>query len=114
MVSGIFSSGLNAYQNAQKTLGVGGTGKLGGIGGITDAAPAEGEGSFSSILANMAQETIGTLKKGEAASIAGAKGQADITDVVTAVQNAMRTLELVTTVRDKVITAYQDIIRMPI
>ena len=105
MVSSMNISGIGAYQNAQKTLGAG---------GIKNIAAGEGEASFADMLSGYAQETIGTLKKGETPSIAAAKGQADITDVVGAVQNAMRTLELVTTVRDKVITAYQDILRMPI
>ena len=108
MVSGIFSTGLNAYQNAQKTMGVG---KIDGLGATESAT---GDTKFSDLLAGFTQDTIGAMKKGEAATIAATKGQADITDVVGAVQTAMRTLEMVTTVRDKVISAYQDIIRMPI
>lgn len=112
MVSGIFSSGVSAYQNAQKTMG--GLGGVGGIGKDGTSAIASDDSSFSDMLSGFAQDTIANMKKGETATIAAAKGQADITDVVGAVQTAMRTLELVTTVRDKVISAYQDILRMPI
>lgn len=107
MVGNILASGLNAYQSAQKLAGK-------GIGNLTDTAPAEGAGSFAETLAGFAQDSLSTMKKGEATSIAAAKGQADITDVVTSVQAAMRTLETVTAVRDKVIGAYQEIMRMPI
>ena len=43
-----------------------------------------------------------------------ATGKADLVDVVTAVAAAEATLETVVTVRDQVIKAYQDILRMPI
>ena len=43
-----------------------------------------------------------------------AMGRADLVDVVTAVAAAESTLETVIAVRDEVIKAYQDIMRMPI
>ena len=42
------------------------------------------------------------------------KGKADLTDVVTAVANAETALNTVVTIRDRLINAYQDIIKMPI
>ena len=47
-------------------------------------------------------------------SAQAAIGKADLTDVVTAVTNAEMTLQTVTAVRDKVVSAYQEILRMPI
>jgi len=44
----------------------------------------------------------------------GAAGQGDIVQVVNAVNAAELTLETVVAIRDKVISAYQDIMRMPI
>ena len=41
-------------------------------------------------------------------------GQVDIRDVVMAVNNAEVTLQTAVAVRDKVIAAYQEIMRMPI
>lgn len=41
-------------------------------------------------------------------------GAADLTDVVTAVGKAELTLQTVVAVRDKVIQAYQEVLRMPI
>ena len=57
---------------------------------------------------------IGDLQQGEAVSLKAATGKADITEVVTAMNNAEMTLQEVTAVRDRVISAYQDILRMPI
>jgi flagellar hook-basal body complex protein FliE len=45
---------------------------------------------------------------------ASAAGKAELVDVVTAVANAETTLETVISLRDRVITAYQEIMRMPI
>ncbi len=42
-----------------------------------------------------------------------AAGQADIVDVVNAVNSAELTLDTVVAVRDKVISAYQSIMQMP-
>ena len=50
----------------------------------------------------------------EAAMVQAATGRADLVDVVTAVAAAEATLETVVAVRDQVIKAYQDILRMPI
>jgi flagellar hook-basal body complex protein FliE len=47
-------------------------------------------------------------------SIAGVAGKADVNDVVTAVTTAEVTLQTVVAIRDKVISAYQDILRMPV
>ncbi|CAK0755306.1 Flagellar hook-basal body complex protein FliE [Azospirillaceae bacterium] len=72
------------------------------------------EASFSSALESVTRSAIGTVKKSEQLSAMAAIGRADLTDVVNAVTNAEVTLQTVTAVRDKVITAYQEIMRMPI
>lgn len=75
-------------------------------------APAGGP-SFGEMLRTAAEESIATLKQGEQKSIEGALGRADLSDVVTAVTAAETTLQAVVAVRDRVITAYQEILRMP-
>jgi flagellar hook-basal body complex protein FliE len=50
----------------------------------------------------------------EQQSLAVAGGQADIVDVVTAIAAAETQLQTVIAVRDQVISAYQEILRMPI
>mgnify|MGYP006194452713 CR=1 FL=1 len=56
----------------------------------------------------------GTIKAGEAATLQALTGKPDMTQVVTAVSNAEVTLQAAVAVRDKVIQAYLDVIRMPI
>ena len=69
---------------------------------------------FASFMKDAAVDAVDSLKAGEAMSIKGIAGEADLTDVVTAVNSAEATLQLVTTLRDKMIQAYQEIVRMPI
>ena len=44
----------------------------------------------------------------------GLSGKADVVDLVTAMNEAEMTLQTVVAVRDKVVQAYQEIMRMPI
>ena len=79
----------------------------------TPATPGTG-GEFSNLVRDAAQGAIGSLKAGEAASVQAIAGKADINQVVMAVANAEVTLQTAVAVRDKVIQAYLDIVRMPI
>ena len=47
-------------------------------------------------------------------SRAAAAGKADVNEVITAVSEAELTLQTVVALRDRVIQAYQEILRMPI
>ena len=47
-------------------------------------------------------------------SLKAVAGEAELSEVVTAVANAETALQTVVTVRDRIITAYQEIMRMPI
>lgn len=83
----------------------------GGAGGAETHAAG---GSFSDLLAGMVKNSVATAQAGEQQLAAGAMGQADLVNVVTAVAAAETTLEAVVAVRDKVIAAYQEIMRMPV
>lgn len=76
-------------------------------------APVPGT-DFASVLKDAAKVAVGTMKEAETMSAAAIAGKADIREVVAAVTNAEMTLETVVTVRDKVIQAYNEILRMPI
>lgn len=79
------------------------------------ADPAAAAGTeFSSMVKQAARTAVDTMKQGEAASLQALTGKADIGQVVTAVSNAEVTLQTAVAVRDRVIQAYLDIIRMPI
>lgn len=77
-------------------------------------AGAAGGPSFGDVLESAVNQSIETLHKGEELTAKGVLGKADLTDVVGAVTNAEVTLQAVVNVRDKVISAYQEILRMPI
>jgi flagellar hook-basal body complex protein FliE len=83
---------------------------------VGPGTPASGEadGTFGQFLSDAITDAVGTAKAGETAMAQGAVGQGDIVDVVTAVTAAEVTLETMIAVRDKVIAAYQEIMRMPI
>ena len=66
----------------------------------------------------MVKQAIGSVveagKKSDAQSQAMAAGKANIVDVVTAVTETEVAIEAMVSVRDKVIQAYEDIMKMPI
>jgi flagellar hook-basal body complex protein FliE len=77
-------------------------------------APGKTDEGFGNLVKQAAESTISSLKQGEAASLQAVTGKADIGQVVMAVSNAEVTLQTAVAVRDRVIQAYMDIIRMPI
>lgn len=80
-----------------------------------NAAPqAAGGADFAGLVSEALQSTEASLKNAESMSVAQATGQGELVDVVTAVAAAEVTLETVVAVRDQVISAYQEILRMPI
>ncbi|HWK43285.1 MAG TPA: flagellar hook-basal body complex protein FliE [Stellaceae bacterium] len=79
----------------------------------TTATPTGG-GSFADLVKSSLTDAIDAQHQGEQLSMKAATGKADLTQVVTAVTNAEVTLQTVVAVRDKVVTAYQDILRMAI
>lgn len=85
-----------------------------GLKSASSTNEADGGLSFGDILKDTVKDVIDTSKAGEAMSIKAMTGEADIVDVVTAISAAEMTLETVVAVRDKVISAYQEIMRMPI
>jgi flagellar hook-basal body complex protein FliE len=85
--------------------------RLGGGGMEARETP---KSTFMETLGKVAQESIDTNKKAEALTEKAVVGQAELLDVVNAVSNAEVTLQTVVAVRDRVMSAYQEILRMPI
>ena len=73
-----------------------------------------GVSSFSDTLKGFFGDSLNTVKQAEKAASDGAVGKADMQSVVLAVDKAGTALDTVMAVRDKVITAYQEILRMQI
>jgi flagellar hook-basal body complex protein FliE len=100
-----FSNAIAAYSTVAKSVASGG--------GVADTPKAAGS-DFASLLKDGAKAALETGKKSEEMSKQAMTGQADVRDVVAAVNNAELTLQTVVAVRDKVISAYNDILKMPI
>ncbi len=108
-----FAQAVNAYKNTVKTAE-----SL--MGKSPASAPEEarvataGQPSFGDLMSSSLQSSKQSAYKAEAISTQGLLGKADLSDVITAVSNAELTLNTVVSVRDRMINAYQDIIKMPI
>lgn len=70
--------------------------------------------SFGDIMRNTAVDAISTLKQSEKISAEAITGNADLNDVVQAVTAAELTLQTVMAVRDRMVNALQEVLRMPI
>ncbi len=86
------------------------TAKVGAGAGV---AAADG-GSFTQMIKQATLDAIETVQGGEKATADAVIGKAELTDVVEAMTQAELTLQTVTAVRDRMLNAYQEIMRMPI
>ena len=91
----------NAYQSSQSVA------KGGGIG-------AENGKSFGEVMRTTTSNAMDTIREGEKVAAQAVVGDADLTDVIQAINDAEMTLQTVVAVRDRMISAYQEIMRMPI
>lgn len=92
------------------------------IGGIAPTGPARSsetpaqgaEGNFGDMVSAMVGSTASALGKAETASLRQIAGKGDLIDVVTAMGAAESALDTMIAVRDKVVSAYGEIMRMQI
>ena len=96
-----------AYSAAQKGMGV-------DPGFGAGAAQAPAQGGFGDILKSAMTDAVAASKHAERQMAAQVAGKSELVDVVTAISAAEASLETVIAVRDQVISAYQEIMRMPI
>jgi flagellar hook-basal body complex protein FliE len=69
---------------------------------------------FASVLNGYAAETVGIMRQGEAAAIAGIQGGLPLQTVVESMMAAERALQAGIAVRDKLVSSYLEISRMQI
>jgi len=93
--------GLGAYQ---RTLGR-------AVDKSSDSAPSV---DFGRLVESLVADAGKATRAAETASLKAVAGKASLVDVVTSVQAAETQLESLVAVRDKVVAAYQDIMRMTI
>jgi flagellar hook-basal body complex protein FliE len=96
------SSAASAYAKAPQGGGLGLEAR------DTQASP------FADMVKGAVKQAINVQKESEAVSMAAITDRADMSKVVTAVAEAEATLHAVTAIRDKMIDAYKEILRMPV
>ena len=85
------------------------------LAGSMGGAAGAGSGvSFGDTLKGALSSIQETGRATEAQASAAIRGKGDLVDVVTAVAESEAAIETLVAVRDKVIAAYEDIMRMPI
>ena|SRR6187402_3547226 len=103
-----FSAATAAYGNTAKLMGQAAKPQ-------TNLLAGNEQGSdFSKFLSQAVQGVVDTGKASEQMSMDMINGKANMVDVVTAMSQAEIAMETMVTVRDKVIAAYEEIMRMPI
>ncbi|MCB9964345.1 MAG: flagellar hook-basal body complex protein FliE [Rhodospirillales bacterium] len=109
------SDSLNAA-NAYKTIARQVQGVAGGDSDDTGSASGtqSGGGDFMGMVKKAAQSSLETLKQGEVASAKAITGETTLPELIQAVSAAEMTLQTTMAVRDRMISAYQEIMRMPI
>lgn len=106
MAAPINPAAISAYAQAAKMAVTGG--------GAEAASAAAPGGSFSDLLSGVMNDAANSGRAAETKAASAVQGKGDLVDVVTAVNSAEMMLETVVAIRDRVIAAYQDIMRMPI
>ena len=92
-------------------------GRVAGIGGALGkpgAGKAEGAGGFGALVEDLVVGTAAQMRTAEKASAMQVAGKGDLIDVVTAIGAAETALDTMVAVRDRVVGAYTDIMRMQI
>ncbi len=77
-------------------------------------APTATGPTFDQMLGQVVDDAVGTMQAGESAAIQGVQGAMPAFKVVDAVMGAQRTLQQALAIRDKAVSAYQEISRMAI
>jgi len=104
-----FNDAISAYAAAAKRIIPGSDTQI----KTPSAAPVIEAPAFSEFVGASAEKALQTLKRSEKVSAAAVVGKADANDVLKAVTDAELTLQAVVALRDRVINAYQEILRMP-
>jgi flagellar hook-basal body complex protein FliE len=101
---------LDAASAYGRTLGLGSGASL--KPGARPEAPAAG--GFGGMVESMVTDTAAQLRAAETASARQVAGKGDLIDVVTAIGAAETALDTMVAVRDRVVSAYSEIMRMQI
>jgi flagellar hook-basal body complex protein FliE len=99
--------GISAVGAVGKSL------EIGAIGATGPTSATEGT-SFVDALGKAFSDSVASVQTGEAAAIQGLQGGMAPYKVVDSIMGAQRTLQSMLAIRDKAVSAYQEISRMAI
>lgn len=77
-------------------------------------ATATPSGDFGTMVGDAARASLATLRRSEVTAARGVAGTADVQEVVQAAAAAELTVQTLTQLRDKVVGAYTDVLRMAV
>lgn len=103
-----FNAAASAYNSAARLLG------QGTRPAVDQVANAVNTPDFGQMLTQAVQGVVETGNAADAQAMSVVNGKGDMVDVVTAISQTQLAMETMVTVRDKVIAAYEEIMRMPI
>ncbi len=89
-------------------------GQTGQVGDMANVAAGANSPDFGAMLRDQVQQVVDQGNASEAKQASYMAGKGNIIDVVTAVSEAEVALDTMVSVRDKVISAYEEIMRMAI
>lgn len=109
-----FNHAATAYRDATRVAEkiISATG--GDEAGASSSASNPMKPDFTEMLGSSLDASRNAAYKGEIMSAKSVAGNAQLHELITAVSNAELTLNTVVAIRDRVISAYQDIVKMPI
>lgn len=99
-----FSSAVNAYDKALRT----------GAAEVMEPRRQGESSEFGNMLKAASEQVVDKLETADTASLKAVAGNASLDEVVMAVTQAEMALNTVVSIRDRVIQAYQEVLRMPI
>jgi len=103
-----FNAVASAYNNAARLISDQNKSSLGGLGDKSQML------DFGKLVAQGMQGVVDAGKTSDKLSLDLVNGKANVVDVVTAISQTELAMESMVAVRDKVISAYEEIMRMPI
>jgi flagellar hook-basal body complex protein FliE len=80
----------------------------------TTSPPAAQASGFGGMFKRALEQGVEIGRSAEAASTSAMLGQGGVTEAVLAISKAELTLQTAVAVRDRIVSAYQDVMRMPI
>ena len=102
------SAATNAYANMAKLMNQVSTPQL------NQVADLDGGGDFAKLLGQAVQGVVDSGKVSDTKAMQMVNGTGDMVDVVTAISQTQLAMDTMVTVRDRVISAYEEIMSMPI